>query len=197
METFKLEGSVEIPVIGIISRLADQKGFDILADAMDELMRMKLLLVLLGKGDEKYEKKFAELGEKYEGRLGVKIAFDNVLAHKIEAGTDMFLMPSRYEPCGLNQMYSLRYGTIPIVRATGGLEDTIKEFDPETEKGSGFKFAEYSSRAMIEEVKKASETYQNRDLWLRLMRNAMKEDFSWKRSALKYIDIYNQALNRI
>jgi starch synthase len=197
IEIFKLEGSVETPLIGIISRLANQKGFDILADAMDELMRMKLLLVLLGKGEEKYEKKFAELGKKYKGRLGVKIAFDNVLAHKIEAGSDMFLMPSRYEPCGLNQMYSLKYGTIPIVRATGGLEDTIKEFDPETEKGNGFKFAEYSPGAMIEGVKKASETYQNRYLWLRLVRNAMKEDFSWRRSALKYIDIYNQAINRI
>ncbi|NIO48319.1 MAG: glycogen synthase GlgA [Candidatus Aminicenantes bacterium] len=197
IEIFELEGSVKTPVIGIISRLADQKGFDILANAMDELMRMKLLLVLLGKGDEKYEEKFSELGKKYKGRLGVKIAFDTVLAHKIEAGSDMFLMPSRYEPCGLNQMYSLKYGTIPIVRATGGLEDTIKEFDPETEKGNGFKFAEYSPRAMVTGVKKASEAYQNRDLWLRLMRNAMKEDFSWKTSALKYIDIYNKALNRI
>jgi starch synthase len=197
IEIFKLEGSAETPLIGIISRLADQKGFDILADAMDELMRMKLLIVLLGKGEEKYERKFAELGEKYKGSLGVKIAFDNVLAHKIEAGSDMFLMPSRYEPCGLNQMYSLKYGTIPVVRATGGLEDTIKEFDPETQKGNGFKFAEYSPGAMIEEAKKALETYQNKDLWLRLMRNAMKEDFSWKRSALKYIDIYNHALNRI
>jgi starch synthase len=197
IEILKLEGSVETPIIGMISRLADQKGFDILADGMDELMRMKLSLVLLGKGDEKYEKKFAELEKKYKGRLAVKIAFDNVLAHKIEAGSDMFLMPSRYEPCGLNQMYSLKYGTIPIVRATGGLEDTIKEFNPETEKGNGFKFAEYLPGAMIEEVKKASETYQNRDLWLRLMSNAMSEDFSWERSALKYIDIYNQALNRI
>jgi starch synthase len=197
IEILKLERSIETPVIGIISRLADQKGFDILADAMDELMRMKLFLVLLGKGEEKYEKKFSELERKYKGCLAVKIAFDNVLAHKIEAGSDMFLMPSRYEPCGLNQMYSLKYGTIPVVRATGGLEDTIKEFDPETQKGNGFKFAEYSPGAMIEEAKKALETYQNKDLWLRLMRNAMKEDFSWKRSALKYIDIYNHALNRI
>jgi len=197
IEIFKLEGSVKIPVIGIVSRLSDQKGFDILADAMDELMRMQLLLVLLGKGDEKYENKFVELGEKYKGRLGVKVAFDNVLAHKIEAGSDMFLMPSRYEPCGLNQMYSLKYGTIPVVRATGGLEDTIKEFDPETQKGNGFKFAEYSPGAMIQELKKALEIYQNKDLWLRLMRNAMIEDFSWKKSALKYIDIYSQASNRI
>ncbi len=197
IEIFKLVGSAETPLIGIISRLADQKGFDILAEAMDELMRMKLLIVLLGKGEEKYERKFAELGEKYKGSLGVKIAFDNVLAHKIEAGSDMFLMPSRYEPCGLNQMYSLKYGTIPIVRATGGLEDTIREFDPEKEKGNGFKFAEYSPRAMIEEVNKALKTFQNRDLWLRLVGNAMKEDFSWEKSALKYIDIYNQTLNKI
>jgi len=151
-------------------------------------------LILLGQGDKKYEKKFSELGKKHRGRLAVKIAFDNVLAHKIEAGSDMFLMPSRYEPCGLNQMYSLKYGTIPVVRATGGLDDTIMEFDPEAGKGNGFKFAEYSSRALIEEIKRALAIYQNKNLWLRLVKNVMKEDFSWKRSALKYEEIYNQVL---
>jgi starch synthase len=196
VKIFKLEGKDETPIVGIISRLADQKGFDILAEAMEELMRMNLLLVLLGKGDEKYEKKFAELGKKYRGHLGVKIAFDNVLAHKIEAGSDMFLMPSRYEPCGLNQMYSLKYGTIPIVRATGGLDDTVTELDPATEKGIGFKFKEYSAKALIEEVSKALAIYMNRKLWLRLMKNAMKEDFSWKRSALRYVEIYNSALSK-
>lgn len=197
IEIFRLEGSVETPIIGIISRLADQKGFDILADAMDELMKMKLFLVLLGRGDEKYEKQFSELGKKYKGRLGVKIAFDNVLAHKIEAGSNMFLMPSRYEPCGLNQLYSLKYGTIPVVRATGGLDDTVQEFEPETEKGNGFKFFEYSSKALIEKVKRALVIYKNKELWLKLVKNAMNEDFSWNKSALRYQEIYNRAITKI
>ena len=194
MKIFKLKGQAETPVIGMITRLAEQKGCDLLVDAVDELMKMELFLVLLGQGEGKYEKQFYELGEKHKGRFGIKIAFDNMLAHKIEAGSDMFLMPSRYEPCGLNQMYSLKYGTIPIVRATGGLDDTIREFDPQTEKGNGFKFAEYSSRALIEIVEKALAIYQNKNLWLKLMKNAMKEDFSWERSALQYEKIYYRAL---
>ena len=194
-QTFELAGSQDDPIIGMISRLADQKGFDLLADAMDELLKMDLLLVMLGTGDKKYENLFAELGKKHKGRLGVRIAFDNVLAHKIEAGSDMFLMPSRYEPCGLNQMYSLKYGTIPVVRATGGLDDTIKEFNPQTGEGNGFKFAEYSSKALVEKVTQALVVYRERDLWLKLMKNAMAEDFSWKKSSLKYQGIYNQILS--
>ncbi len=192
----KLKGSVNSAIIGMTMRLAQQKGCDILAEAVDELMKLDLLLVLLGQGEEKYEKLIADLGKKYKGRFGVKIGFDNVLAHKIEAGSDMFLMPSRYEPCGLNQMYSLKYGTIPIVRATGGLDDTIQEFDPATEQGNGFKFAEYSSAALIEEVKKALSVYQNKRLWLKLVKKAMKEDFSWKRSALKYAELYDRVLSK-
>jgi starch synthase len=194
MRIFKFKGRNEAPLIGIISRLAEQKGFDILAEGIEELMKLDLFLAILGKGDIRYEKQFTKLGEKYRGRLGVRIAFDNVLAHKIEAGSDMFLMPSRYEPCGLNQMYSLKYGTIPVVRATGGLDDTVKEFDPESGKGNGFKFVEYSSRAMIEKVKRALEIYQDKKSWSGLMQNAMKEDFSWKNSASKYVEIYNTAL---
>jgi starch synthase len=154
-------------------------------------------LVLLGTGDKAYEKQFAELGEKHRGHFGVKIAFDNALAHKIEAGADMFLMPSRYEPCGLNQMYSLRYGTIPVVRATGGLDDTIQEFDPNSGKGNGFKFAEYSSGALVEAVKRALRVYGKRGVWLGLMKNAMKEDFSWNRSALRYDEVYRQVLQKV
>jgi starch synthase len=193
IEIFKLEGSVETPIIGIISRLADQKGFDILADAADELSKMELFLVLLGRGNERYEKQFSELGKKYKGRFAVKIGFDNVLAHKIEAGSDMFLMPSRYEPCGLNQLYSLKYGTIPVVRATGGLDDTIKEFEPETERGNGFKFFEYSSKALLEKVKRALMIYKNKELWLKLVKICMNEDFSWNKSALRYQEIYSRA----
>ena len=196
IEIFKLKGSDEFPIIGMISRLADQKGFDILAEAMDSLMKLGLYLVILGTGDAKYEKQFAALGKKHPSRLGVKIAFDNKLAHKIEAGSDMFLMPSKYEPCGLNQMYSLKYGTIPVVRATGGLDDTIKEFNPESQKGNGFKFKAYSSSDLVKAVKRAIYIYKNKLLWTKLVANAMNEDFSWSKSAQKYEEIYEKALAR-
>jgi starch synthase len=190
---YKLKGSQEFPIIGIISRLADQKGFDILAEALDDLMKMDLFVVILGTGDARYEKQFASLAKKFPGRLGVNIAFDNVLAHKIEAGSDMFLMPSKYEPCGLNQMYSLKYGTIPIVRATGGLDDTIQKFDPKTGEGNGFKFSAYSPQALLEETQRALTIFQDKTSWDALVQNALAMDFSWKRSALKYSEIYDRA----
>jgi len=191
---YKLKGSDEFPIIGMISRLADQKGFDILAEALDNLLKLDLYLVILGTGDAKYEEQLVALEKKHRGRLGVKIAFDNVLAHKIEAGSDMFLMPSKYEPCGLNQMYSLKYGTIPIVRATGGLDDTIREFNPESVKGNGFKFSAYSPSDLVKTVKRAMYIYKNKLLWTKLVANAMKEDFSWHKSAKKYEQIYRKAL---
>jgi starch synthase len=196
IEIFKLKGSDEFPVIGMVSRLADQKGFDILAEAMESLMKLDLYLIILGTGDAKYEKQFTALGKKHLNRLAVKIAFDNELAHKIEAGSDMFLMPSKYEPCGLNQMYSLKYGTIPVVRATGGLEDTIKEFNPESQKGNGFKFKTYYSSDLVKAVKRAIYIYKNKLLWTKLMANAMNEDFSWGKSAQKYEGIYEKVLAR-
>lgn len=193
---FDLKGVDKSPIIGMISRLADQKGFDILAEAVEDLLKLDLCLVILGSGDAKYEKQYAELGKKHPGRLGVRLAFDNPLAHKIEAGSDMFLMPSKYEPCGLNQMYSLKYGTIPIVRATGGLDDTIKEFNPEKGKGNGFKFGAYSSVELIKAVKRARYLYRNKLLWTALVKNAMKEDFSWQKSARKYGEVYSRALGK-
>jgi starch synthase len=196
IKAFKLKGPEKAPLIGIVSRLAAQKGFDILAEAVDKLMELGFHIVLLGTGDAVYEKQFAEIGKKHKGRFGVKIAFDNALAHKIEAGADMFLMPSRYEPCGLNQMYSLKYGTIPVVRATGGLDDTIKEFDIKTGKGNGFKFVEYSSGALVTAMKKALEVYRNREFWIKLVKNGMSEDFSWEKSARTYENIYQRALAR-
>ncbi len=132
------------PLIGIVSRFADQKGFDLIAEIADEMMKENVALVVLGTGQAEYERLFRQLSEKYPERVGVKIGYDNSLAHKIEAGADMFLMPSRYEPCGLNQIYSLRYGTVPVVRATGGLDDTIQNFVPKTQQGTGFKFEEYT-----------------------------------------------------
>jgi starch synthase len=194
IKVFNLQAADKSPIIGMISRLADQKGFDILGEAMEDLLKLDLCLVILGTGDAKYEKQYAALGKKHPGRLGVRLAFDNALAHKIEAGSDMFLMPSKYEPCGLNQMYSLKYGTIPIVRATGGLDDTIKEFNPEKDKGNGFKFNAYSSAELIKAVKRARYLYRNKLLWTRLVKNAMKEDFSWEKSAKKYTEVYQKAL---
>jgi starch synthase len=194
IKIFKLKGSDEFPVIGMISRLADQKGFDILVEALDSLLTLDLYLVILGTGDARYEERLVELEKKHRGRLSVKIAFDNIVAHKIEAGSDMFLMPSKYEPCGLNQMYSLKYGTIPIVRATGGLDDTIREFNPETAKGNGFKFSAYSASDLAKTVKRALYIYRNKLLWTKLVTNAMKEDFSWHKSAKKYEQIYRNAL---
>ncbi len=193
-QVFGLGLSEEFPIVGMISRLADQKGFDILAEAMDQLLKLDLSLVILGTGDAKYEKQFAALAEKHAGRLGVKIAFDNALAHQIEAGSDMFLMPSMYEPCGLNQMYSHKYGTIPVVRATGGLDDTIEEFDPDTGEGTGFKFSAYSAPELVKAVKRALYIYRNKVLWGKLVQNAMKTDFSWAKSAKKYVEIYKKAL---
>ena len=183
------------PVIGIISRLADQKGFDILSQAMEELMSMNIGIVVLGTGEKKYHDLFAELAKKYPKKLGVKITFDNKIAHKIEAGSDMFLMPSKYEPCGLNQIYSLKYGTIPIVRATGGLDDTIQDYDPKTAEGNGFKFNEYSSKALVVKVKKALEAFSDKKEWKKLVQNAMQQDFSWERSAKRYVELYKKILN--
>lgn len=180
------------PVVGIISRLADQKGFDILAEAIEEIALLDLRLVLLGTGEEKYHKLFTAIKEKYPDHFGIKIAFNNAIAHKIEAGSDMFLMPSRYEPCGLNQIYSLKYGTVPIVRATGGLDDTIQNFDPFAETGNGFKFEEYSANALLGTIKWAIRNFKDKKLWHKLMLNGMKQDFSWHRSAEKYIEMYKK-----
>ena len=198
MKQVGLKGLGEKPLIGMVSRMAEQKGFDILAEAMGELMALELGMVILGTGDEKYQNLFAEMPKRFPEKLAVKLAFDNPLAHKIEAGCDMFLMPSKYEPCGLNQMYSLKYGTIPIVRATGGLDDTIENFDPTTEKGNGFKFIEYSAQELIAKVKEAVELFhEEKAAWRKLIQNAMACDFSWERSAEKYVKVYEKALEKI
>ena len=147
---------IDRPVVGIVSRFVDQKGFDLLAEAADELLEEDLAIVALGTGVPKYEKMFLALAQRYPARVAVKVAYNNVLAHKIEAGADLFLMPSRYEPCGLNQIYSLKYGTVPVVRATGGLDDTIENFDLATGRGTGFKFGEYTAAALLGAVRGGS-----------------------------------------
>ena len=182
------------PLIGIVSRFADQKGFDLIAEKAYELMREELSLVVLGTGERKYEELFRALASTFPGRAGVKIAYDNEIAHKIEAGADMFLMPSRYEPCGLNQIYSLKYGTVPIVRATGGLEDTVETFDLEHGTGTGFKFSEYSGDAMMRAIRQALHHCTDERIWRRIQLNGMAKDFSWKAPAAEYAKVYEAAL---
>src|SRR6267143_1017753 len=181
------------PLIGIVSRFADQKGFDLIAEKAHELMREDLVLVVLGTGDRKYEEFFLALAAAYPGRVGVKIAYDNALAHKVEAGADMFLMPSRYEPSGLNQMYSLKYGTVPIVRATGGLDDSIEPFDLEHGTGTGVKFKEYTGEALLFAVWQALHHYMDVRIWKRIQLNGMAKDFSWKGPAAEYAKLYEAA----
>ena len=194
LEQFRLpKENIDRPLIGIVSRFADQKGFDLIAQEAPEFMKENLALVALGTGQKEYEALFKELAAKYPAKVGVKIGYDNALAHKIEAGSDMFLMPSRYEPCGLNQIYSLRYGTIPIVRATGGLDDTIQNFEPRTQQGTGFKFEEYTGEALLGCVRAALKVYAKPKAWQALQAQAMAKDFSWKASAAAYVTLYEAA----
>jgi starch synthase len=179
------QDNLDRPLLAIISRFAAQKGFDILADAASRLMQEDLNLVVLGSGDLPYESMFRALAQTYPDKVGLHVGYDTGLSHRIEAGADMFLMPSRYEPCGLNQIYSLKYGTVPVVRATGGLDDTIDE-------GTGFKFRDYSGDALLDTVRMALKAYQDLDSWVRRMRRGMEKDFSWKVSAGEYVDLYRR-----
>ena len=187
---FGLAQDSDIPLLGAISRLTSQKGFDLLEAALDELLRRDVQFVLLGTGDAQHQDYFRSAAARYPGRVGVRIAYEEVLAHKIEAGADMFLMPSRYEPSGLTQLYSLKYGTIPVVRATGGLKDTIEEFDPATGKGNGFCFEPYEASAFLAAVNRALAVFRRKDRWQTLMNNAMAADYSWNRSARDYVSLY-------
>jgi starch synthase len=175
------------PVIGMVSRLAAQKGFDLVAEAAEDLAAENLYLVILGAGDAYYEDRMRRLAAEHPRNVAVRIGFDNAFAHKIEAGADMFLMPSHYEPCGLNQIYSLRYGTVPIVRATGGLDDTVDET-------TGFKFVDYNAAAMLEAVRRALEAYRDREGWRAMMRRGMRKDYSWDASARQYAELYRSLL---
>lgn len=178
------------PVIGIISRLADQKGFDLIGEVLDVMMKLNVQLIILGTGEKRYHDLFEKAARKYPQSIAVALTFDNDLAHLIEAGSDMFLMPSRYEPCGLNQLYSLRYGTVPVVRATGGLDDTIDDYSPSTGNGTGFKFKKYDSGDMLHAIRRAVQTFADQNVWRKLMKNGMAKDFSWETSARKYLQLY-------
>ena len=182
-----------VPVIGIVSRFAAQKGFDLIAQIMDRLAREEMIMVVLGSGDKLFEEMFQRLNKQFPNKIAVKVAYDNAIAHKIEAGADMFLMPSRYEPCGLNQIYSLKYGTVPIVRATGGLDDTVEPWDARNGKGTGFKFSDYTGEALLATIKQALLAYRDPSSWQTLMRNGMSRDFSWGASAREYGKVYERA----
>jgi starch synthase len=191
-EIYGLPRRAATPLIGIVSRLVDQKGLAIFLDSVEDLCRMDLQIVILGAGDRKYEALLAQLPGAHPGRIGVKIGFDNALAHKVEAGADMFLMPSKYEPCGLNQIYSLKYGTVPVVRATGGLDDTIEDYDPIAGAGNGFKFTPYTAPALIEAVKRAIAVYGDKKSRRTIIANGMACDFSWEKSAKEYLYLYDK-----
>lgn len=193
-----LNPDANAPLIGVVSRLAHQKGLDLLAGAIEDLVHNTLAqFVILGSGDKVLETYYGQLPARYPGRIGSFIGYDNGLAHWIEAGSDFFVMPSRYEPCGLNQMYSLRYGTLPIVRATGGLDDTVQQYDEFSGAGTGFKFYDSSAKAVYYTCGWAISTYFDRPQHIRQMiQSAMAQDFSWERSAQEYVRLYQEAIAR-
>ena len=182
------------PILGIVSRFADQKGFDLIAQIARDLMHEDLLVAVLGTGERRYEEMFRALAHDFPGLVGAVLAYDNRLAHLIEAGSDIFVMPSRYEPCGLNQIYSLRYGTVPVVRATGGLDDTIESFDLQHGTGTGFKFGEYSGGALLHCIRQALHHFSDEGVWNRIQLNGMAKDFSWNTSAAEYAKLYEAAI---
>jgi len=185
----------ELPLFGIVSRLVDQKGIDILIGALEEMLTAPMQFVLLGSGRPDFEKALRGIAARYPTKAAVRIGYSHSLAHRIEAGCDFFLMPSLYEPCGLNQMYSLRYGTIPIVRVTGGLDDSVVDIVQDIERADGIKFYQYSSSALAKAIRKAMVLFDNKELLSQYRHNAMRTDFSWERTALKYIQLYESTLN--
>lgn len=186
-----------MPVIGLISRLSEQKGLELVIEKIDEIMKHNLQFILLGTGDPCYENTFLRLKNKYNNNMAVYIEFNADLAQRIYAGSDIFLMPSRFEPCGLGQIISLRYGTIPIVRATGGLSETIIDYYKDREKGNGFSFTEFSADELLKTIEGALMLYnQSSEEWQKLVKRALKQDFSWRMSAEKYVKLYNLAIGR-
>ncbi|MBU2548112.1 MAG: glycogen synthase GlgA [Proteobacteria bacterium] len=189
-----LTGLRDKPVLGMVTRLAAQKGCNLVLEAAEELFAQDVGLIVLGSGEERIEEEFTRLQGRFPDRVGLKIGFDPVLAHEIIAGSDMLLMPSMYEPCGLAQMFSLKYGTVPVVRATGGLNDTVREAAGENGPANGFKFGPFQSRALTLAVRRALEAFRNPDRWRAVMLAGMAEDFSWDRSALEYIEVFEKAV---
>jgi len=184
------------PVVGILSRFATQKGLDLIVRIAMELDKRNVALVVLGSGEPVYERFFRSWAALFPERVGVRIGYDEALAHRIEAGADLFLMPSRYEPCGLNQIYSLKYGTVPVVRATGGLEDTIEEWDATDETGTGFKFADFRASELLSAIDRALAAFTDKARWQRLMRNGMAKEYKWETAAAEYAAVYEEVAAR-
>lgn len=182
------------PVIGMITRLDDQKGLDIFANALEQLMQLEIQIVILGTGEQKYHNLLLQAKSRYPRKLSVNLEFNNDFAHLIYGGTDMFLMPSKYEPCGLGQLISMKYGSIPVVRRIGGLADTVQEFDGKN--GTGFSFVHYSSSALYRVIARALDTYHNQSTWQIVVNNAMNQDYSWDRSAGDYVALYNSMIQK-
>ncbi len=182
------------PVIGMVSRMVDQKGLDLIAAAASDLMQLGATFVILGTGAPHYEQMWRDLAQRFPDRVSATIGFSEELAHLIEGGSDLFLMPSRFEPCGLNQMYSLRYGTVPVVRATGGLDDTVEQVDASTGEGTGFKFSTYTPAALVDTLRGALDWYGRPEAWRRIQQSGMRVDFSWNVSAREYVKVYERAM---
>ncbi|MBE9536393.1 MAG: glycogen synthase GlgA [Proteobacteria bacterium] len=196
-EAFNLPDMGDIPLVGMVSRLDPQKGFGLIREAEKKLAGLPAQFAFLGSGKEDIENYLRRLAKKFPDKIAVSIGYSEKLAHLIEAGSDIYLMPSRYEPCGLNHLYSLKYGTLPVVRATGGLDDTISNFNKKTKKGNGFKFTLFSSRAMLIMLRRAIDLYtKDRKTWLLIQKNAMSEDHSWKRSIPEYEAVYKRAIKK-
>jgi starch synthase len=187
------ESVIARPLVGMVSRMVDQKGFDLIAALANDLPRVDASFVVLGTGDRRYEDLWRGLAARYPDHIGARIGFDEGLAHLIEGGADLFLMPSRFEPCGLNQMYSLRYGTVPLVRAVGGLYDTVRNYDPRSGDGTGFRFEDYSPQALLGTLRWALEVYKDREAWRRIQQAGMREDNSWDARARQYVGVYERA----
>jgi starch synthase len=195
-EFFHLKKKGETPVIAIISRLLDRKGLDLVSRIFPRLMELEIEIILMGQGLEQYQTWALEMVEKYPGLIGLEMGYNGPLAHQIQAGADILMMPSRYEPCGLEQLYALKYGTIPIVRAVGGLEDTVEGYNPQTDQGTGFKFKEYEEEKLFQILQQALSVYRDKPRWKRLMQRAMSRDFSWEKSASQYQSLYQKALEK-
>ncbi|MGA3115641.1 MAG: glycogen synthase GlgA [Syntrophobacteraceae bacterium] len=186
--------SCDLPLLGMISRLAAQKGFDLLEEILPDLMKLPVNLIILGTGEAAIETNLRNMAKLYPNRLKLTNNYDEKMAHLIEAGADIFLMPSRYEPCGLNQMYSLRYGTIPVVHATGGLEDSVTDVLEYPDSGTGFKFYKYEPKAFLETISSALELLKDTQKWVEIQKRAMAQDFSWDRPARQYVEVYEKVL---
>jgi starch synthase len=192
-ERFQLKRKAECPIVAVISRLLDRKGLDLIRQVFTRLMDLDMEVIVMGQGVDQYQNWALELAKKYPGQIGLEMNYQDSLAHQIQGGADMLLMPSRYEPCGLDQMYALRYGTIPIVRGVGGLDDTVEDYNLQTDQGTGFKFRDYEADKLLQTVQRALGVYRDKPRWSRLLQRAMAQDFSWARSAVEYQALYQKA----